>query len=85
MNYQDIVKNPIVRIVATILILYFALFHNKKDPRSLSSRYSKENIEKNMHDAAAKKKEIQKKIYDAKQNKYKVDQSKTNKSVENNE
>jgi hypothetical protein len=58
MLINEILKNPIVKICAVFVILYFALFSNKENPDSLRNRLSKENIEKNLHDASNKSKFI---------------------------
>lgn len=58
MLVNEILKNPIVKICAVFVILYFALFSNKENPNSLRNRLSKENLEKNLHDASNKSKFI---------------------------
>lgn len=66
MKHHNLVKNPIFKIVGIGLILYYALFSNKHDNRSLSRRYSPENIKESFSNAAKQKREINKKIYEAK-------------------
>lgn len=58
MLVNEILKNPLVKIGAIAVILYFALFSNKENPDSLRNRLSKERIEKNLHEASSKSKFI---------------------------
>jgi hypothetical protein len=58
MNIFKILKNPIVKWAGIILIIYFALFANKKSPQSLGNRLSKENVEKNLNQMKEKSKFI---------------------------
>lgn len=44
---MSFLKNPLFKIAGVLLILYFALFANKKNPESLGNRLSSENIKKN--------------------------------------
>jgi len=69
MKHHDLVKNPLFKLVGIILILYFALFSNKSDKRSLGNRYSTQNIKKSIGEAVKQKKEIEEKIRDAKKSK----------------
>lgn len=62
MKHHKLVKNPLFKIAGIALILYFALFSNKHDNRSLGRRYSSENIKESIGEAARKKKEIDEKI-----------------------
>jgi len=58
---QNLMKNPIFRLVGIILILYFALLNNKKSPDSLGNRLSQENIIKNLSQGAKQTRETYKK------------------------
>jgi hypothetical protein len=51
MKIFDLLRNPLVKIVGILTILYFALFSNTYNPNSLGNRFSKENLKKNF-DAA---------------------------------
>ncbi|MBU6338418.1 MAG: hypothetical protein KGQ36_00370 [Rickettsiales bacterium] len=55
---NEILKNPLVKIGAIAVILYLALFSDKKNPDSLRNRLSKDKIEKNLHEAGSKSKFI---------------------------
>lgn len=66
MKHHDLVTNPIFKLVGIGAILYFALFYNKHDNRSLSRRYSAQNIKESISEASKKKKEIEQKISRAK-------------------
>lgn len=54
MKVFELLKNPIIRTIGVIIIVYFGLFHNKKDPESLGNRLSSENIKKNLSEAGEK-------------------------------
>ena len=66
MKYGDLIRNPIFKIVGIGLILYFALFANKHDNRSLRKRYSADNIKKSIGRAVEQKKDIEQKLEKAK-------------------
>jgi len=46
MKAFKLLKNPIIKNIGIIIILYFALFHNKSNPDSLGVRLSGENLKK---------------------------------------
>ncbi len=50
MKFLEFLKIPLVKIIATIVILYFGLFYNKSDPASLGSRLSSQNIKRNLNE-----------------------------------
>ncbi len=54
MKVFELLKNPIIRTIGVFIIIYFGLFHNKKDPESLGNRLSSENIKKNFSEAGEK-------------------------------
>lgn len=58
MKIFQLLKNPIVKTIGIIFILYFALFANKKNPESLGNRLSTENIKKNLNEVSQKSKFI---------------------------
>ncbi|MBL6664810.1 MAG: hypothetical protein ISQ34_03100 [Rickettsiales bacterium] len=72
MKHHDLVRNPIFKIVGIGCILYFALFANKHDNRSLSKRYSVDNIKESVENAAKKKRDIARKVSEAKKQKEKM-------------
>ena len=55
-NVLNILRNPVIKIIGTILVLYYALFHNNKNPESMANRFSSTNIQKNV--AAAKQNSV---------------------------
>lgn len=92
MKYQDIISNPLIKIIAMFAILYFALFHNKYGANTMKERYSKDNIKKSVSDIVDKKRQIQKKLNDAKYKgekpkgeKYKDEKHNINKTKQENE
>lgn len=58
MKIIELLKNPIIKIIGISLILYFGLFADRKNPRSLGNRLSSENIKKNFNEAKEKGKFI---------------------------
>lgn len=50
MNIFELLRNPIIRIIGVIFIIYFALFHRKDSPESLANRYSPEQIKKDINE-----------------------------------
>ncbi len=67
MNITKLLKNPLIKITATIIILYFALFSNKSDPRSLANRLSSKKIKESISDASKQKDFIAKNLQKAKE------------------
>lgn len=51
---MEMLRNPIIKITGLVLVLYFALFHDKKNPDSLGNRLSSERIAKNFHEVQEK-------------------------------
>ena len=51
---HKLIKNPLVKAIGIILILYFGLFYNKENPSSLGNRLSGENIKKGLNDVSQK-------------------------------
>jgi hypothetical protein len=66
MPINNLLKNPLIRICATILIVYLALFSNKENPNSLGNRFSKERLQKNFTEMKEKGQFIKKNIDTAK-------------------
>lgn len=54
MNIHDLLRNPLIKWAGIAIILYFALFANTKDPRTLGSRLSSENVKKGLSDVKEK-------------------------------
>ncbi len=50
-NISNILRNPLVKIIGTIIILYYALFYNNKNPESVANRFSSDSIHKNIDTA----------------------------------
>jgi len=73
MKHHDLVKNPLFKIFGVAMILYFALFSNNSDNRSMGRRYSSENIKESFSEATRKKKEIERKLSEAKKLKAQLD------------
>jgi hypothetical protein len=46
MKILRLLKNPFIKNIGVILIIYFALFHNKSNPDSLGVRLSADNLKK---------------------------------------
>jgi hypothetical protein len=51
MKIFELLKNPLIKWAGMLLILYFALFNNEQNPRSLGNRVSAENIKNNISEA----------------------------------
>ena len=49
-----LVKNPLLKIVGVLAILYFGLYANKKDPDSVGNRFSAEKVKKNVDEATSR-------------------------------
>lgn len=47
MKILELLKNPIIKTVGIVVILYFGLFANKENPDSLGNRLAPEQIKKN--------------------------------------
>lgn len=80
MNLSELLKNPIIKTIGIVIVLYFALFANKKSPDSLGNRLSSENIKKNISQAQKQGKFIIRNLREAK----KAANSKENRIITNN-
>jgi hypothetical protein len=58
MKIFELLKNPLLKFPLIAVILYFGLFHDKKNPESLGNRLSTANIKKNFNEAREKTKFI---------------------------
>ncbi len=50
MKIFDLLRNPLIKSIGIILILYFALFANKEKPESLGNRLSPQQIKESVSD-----------------------------------
>jgi len=50
----ELLQKPLIKIIGLMLVLYFGLFADKKNPDSLGNRLSSENIKKNFFEAQQK-------------------------------
>lgn len=66
MNINRIISNPLVKIIAIVLILYFGLFSNNHDNRSLRNRFSADNIKESVDEIAQQKDAIVRNLEQAK-------------------
>lgn len=51
---NDLLKNPLIRIIGVMLIIYFALFDNKQSPNSLGNRLNPEVVKKDLNEVQQK-------------------------------
>lgn len=51
MKIFELLRNPLIKTIGIVLVLYFALFANKEKPESLGNRLSSENIKKSFGEA----------------------------------
>lgn len=58
MKIFELLRNPLIKGVGIVLILYFALFANKEKPDSLGNRLSSEQIKQNFNEIQNKSKFI---------------------------
>lgn len=58
MKILELLKNPIIKTIGIVTILYFALFSDKKNPESLGNRLSPEKIKQHVSDVTEKSKFI---------------------------
>lgn len=63
---MNLFKNPLVKIIGIVAIMYFALFANKNNPQSLGNRLSSERIKKNLSEMQEKGKFIASNVQAAK-------------------
>lgn len=54
MKVSDLLKNPLIKSIGIVLILYFGLFHDKTKSESLGNRLSMKNIQKNIGEVSQK-------------------------------
>lgn len=64
---HNLLKNPLIKIVGILLVLYFGLFANKENPNSLGNRVTTDKIKENISEAWQKKQFITENITAAKQ------------------
>lgn len=48
---NNIIRNPLVKTIGIVLVLYFGLFTNKEDPGSLGNRMAPKKIKENVNEA----------------------------------
>jgi hypothetical protein len=58
MKIFELLRNPLIKTIGIVLVLYFALFANKEKPESLGNRLSSENIKKSLSEAQSQSKFI---------------------------
>jgi hypothetical protein len=58
MKIFQLLRNPIIKTIGIVFVLYFALFANKRNPESLGNRLSADNIKKNLNEVSQKSKFI---------------------------
>jgi hypothetical protein len=68
MNLQFFFKNPLIKIIGVVAIIYFGMFYDNDHPDSLGNRLSIDNIKKNMNEVQQKVSDISQTIEIAKQN-----------------
>jgi hypothetical protein len=51
---NNLIKNPLFKIIGIILIIYFALFDNKENPQSLANRLSVKQLQQNASEVKEK-------------------------------
>lgn len=61
----ELLKNPLIKFPAILLILYFSLFHDKRNPEALGNRFSPEKIKKNFGEMKEKTKYIVVNVHEA--------------------
>lgn len=58
MKILELLRNPIIKTIGIVTILYFALFADKKNPESLGNRLSPEKIKQHVNEVTEKSKFI---------------------------
>ncbi len=58
MIINDLLKNPLVKLVGIGAILYFALFSDEKNPQNLGNKLKKDNLKSGFEQVSEKKNEI---------------------------
>lgn len=74
---QKLINNRLFRIVGMIVILYYALFHDKTNPESLGNRLAPEKVKSNLEQISGKSVEVMENIQRAEELK-KIEASKKN-------
>ncbi len=77
MDLHSLLRKPIIKIIAVILVLYFGIIKNNQHPQSIANKLSTNNIKKNYD-------EIRDKISDISQNLEMAQQVKKELSLEKN-
>lgn len=49
MNIFALLRNPLVRIIGAAIIIYFALFHDKKNPEALGNRLAPQRVKQELN------------------------------------
>jgi hypothetical protein len=83
MDPNKILKNPLIKITGIILILYFALFYNNHDSRSLNKRLSADNIKESLELAKKQQEFISNNIKEAQEAQNKLTTEQDDKKPEN--
>jgi len=68
MNLQFFLKNPLIKIIGVVAIIYFGMFYDNDHPDSLRNRLSIDNVKKNINEVQQKVGDISQTIEIAKQN-----------------
>jgi hypothetical protein len=68
MNLQFFLKNPLIKIIGVVAIIYFGMFYDNDHPDSLGNRLSIDNVKKNINEVQQKVSDISQTIEIAKQN-----------------
>lgn len=58
MKILELLRNPLIKGIGIVLVLYFALFANTEHPKSLGNRLSSKNIKKDLAEVTDKSKFI---------------------------
>ena len=64
---NKITKNPLIRFIGIVAILYYGLLHNKESPDSLGNRLSPKKIQTNISEISTKSTHIITNVQKAKQ------------------
>ena len=52
MSINNLLKLPIIKLIATVALLYYIFNETKTDPRSVSYHLTKENIDKSLSESS---------------------------------
>ncbi|MFT5703296.1 MAG: hypothetical protein ACJAZX_000957 [Rickettsiales bacterium] len=55
---QQLIRNPVFRVVGILVILYYGLFYNKNHPDSLGNRFTPTKITSDIKEVSTKSFEI---------------------------